>query len=82
MKKLLTGAECFADIVNVYNKDYTAFTSIGEPRGKMKQNGIEWHSREDYHSLQLIFHMLGLYDYIEMELDEDMLYMRIYEEEA
>jgi hypothetical protein len=36
MKKLLTGAEMFENCVNVYNEDYSAFTTEGEPRGKMK----------------------------------------------
>lgn len=79
MKTLLTEKEHFSNCSVKYNEDYTNFVSIGSPRGTMKQNGIEWHNRDDYESLQLLFHMLGLYNYIDMELDKDMLYMRIYE---
>lgn len=81
MKTLLTSSENLANCINVYNENYTAFMVKGEPRGKIKQSGVEWHNRDDYQSLQLLFHMLGLYDYIDMDLDEDMLYMRINIEE-
>lgn len=80
MKNLLTNKEHLANYRVKYNEDGSALISEGQPRGQMKQSGMEWHSREDYQSLQLLFHMLGLYDYIDMMLDGDMLYMRIYEE--
>lgn len=80
MIKLLTTKESFANCVNKYNEDSTAFTTEGEIRGKMKQRGIEWHSEEDYISLESILTMLGLNEYVEMMLDEDMLYMRIIED--
>lgn len=82
MKKLLTTQEHLANYKVKYNDDFTTLISEGQPRGQLKQNGIEWHSREDYQSLQMLFHMLGLYDYIEIMLDKDenMLYMRIMEE--
>lgn len=81
MKKLLTDKEVFSNCRNVYNEDYTAFKVEGEPRGKMKQDSIEWHSEEDYLSLQKLFNLLGLCDYIAIALDKDMLYMRIMEED-
>ena len=81
MKKLLTSKEMFANCVNTYSEDYTFITVKGEPRGKMKQRNIEWHDKDDYVSLQRLLEMLDLEDYIEMELDEGMLYMRINEEE-
>jgi hypothetical protein len=36
MKTLLTSKEMFANCKNVYNEDFTAFHTEGEPRGKMK----------------------------------------------
>lgn len=79
MKTLLTGNENFANVENVYNEDYTAFTSVREPRGKMKQADIEWHCKEDYVSLQMLLGMLGVDEYFEIMLDGNMLYMRINE---
>ena len=81
MKKLLKGEEMFANCVNIYSGDYTFFATKGEPRGKMKQSSVKWHNEDDYVSLQLLLGMLGFKDYIEMELYEGMLYMRINEEE-
>lgn len=80
MKILLRGEEQFSNCQAVYNEDMTSFEVKGELRGKQKCNGIEWHSKKDYHSLQILICLLGLTDYIEMELHEDMLYMRIIEE--
>lgn len=81
MKKLLTTNEMFENCVNKYNEDFSAFTVEGEPRGKMKQVRCDWMEETDYTMLETAFKQLGLYDYIEMMLDEDMLYIRIMEEE-
>lgn len=81
MIKLLTGEEIFADCVNVYNEDYTGFTTVGEPRGKVKQVTTDWMDETDYYLLYGVFKRLGLDKYIDMCLDENTLYIRIYEED-
>lgn len=82
MKTLLTGKEHFANCKNVYNEDFTAFTTEGEPRGKMKQISTEWMNETDYVLLNGAFKLLGLDKYIEIELDSNTLYMRIIEDDA
>ena len=80
MKKLLTDKDMYGNCVNIYSEDYTSITVKGEPRDRTKQSSVKWHNEDDYVSLQLLLEMLGLEDYVEMELDEGMLYMRIMEE--
>ncbi len=81
MKKLLTGEENFANCVNKYNEDYSAFTTEGEPRGITKQIMCEWMDETDYIMLKMAFKRLGLDEYIETCYDENKLYIRIIEEE-
>lgn len=79
MKTLLTSKENFANMENVYNEDYTTITTIGEPRGKMKQIQTDWIDETDYVLLKMALKILGLDEYIEIELVENKLYLRIYE---
>lgn len=80
MKKLLNSNEMFADCRSVYNEDSSSFTTIGEPRGTMKQVNCDWANETDYIMLGMAFKQLGLDDYIQMCLHENKLYIRINEE--
>ena len=71
MKKLLTSKENYVNCVNTYSEDYTAFTTKGEPRGKIKLASCQWFEKEDLRMLEEALKKLGLEDYIEMEYEED-----------
>lgn len=71
MKKLLTSKENYVNCVNTYSGDYTALTTKGEPRGKIKLASCQWFEKADLMMLGEVLKELGLEDYIEMEYEED-----------
>lgn len=81
MKKLLTVNEMYENCENRYTEDGTAFYTVGEPRGVMKQFRIDKIDETTFTMIEQGFKLLGLEDYIEMYNFDEGAFFRIHEEE-